>query len=63
MTQPKDTPQPQTVFMKCKNPSGKCASIEAVEVKGAPGVRSYQCVKCKFRHGVMVGGKMDLRYL
>lgn len=58
MTDPK---KPKPVFMKCKNP--KCTSIEVVEMPYATGVRMYQCVKCKRTQTVMVGGKMDTRFL
>lgn len=52
--------KPSEVHIRCKNPS--CDSINAIEITppGQPGVRRYQCSKCKHSHGVQVGGAFDL---
>ena len=61
-TKPGLTPQeeaPNHINLRCKNVG--CDSITAIELPSpGPGLRMYQCVKCKMTRGVNVGGAIYL---
>ena len=54
-----ETPQPETVNIRCKR-SG-CISIRAiiVAINGSP-VRMYRCAECGHMWGINIGGSVDL---
>ena len=51
--------EPDTLNLRCKNPS--CDSIQAIEIKMAntPSVRMYECVKCRIPFRITVGVAVD----
>jgi hypothetical protein len=58
----KAPPEEPILSLKCR--SGKCESMQAVEVKiGGPehaGIRLYRCIECGYTWGVNLGGHLAI---